>query len=129
MKTYIGTKIINARPMSRANYNTFRGWELPADENGNDEGYLVEYTDGGKPNTLTYKGYVSWSPKDIFERSYKELSALNTRYELRLGRWGTYFSNIADDKALTNDEVLIKLNAADKLIDGIRSGLLEITST
>ena len=73
MKAYTGTKTINAKPMSRSNYNIFRGWVLPADENGNDEGYLVEYTDGGKSNTLAYKGYVSWSPKDIFERTYREV--------------------------------------------------------
>ncbi len=73
MKKYVGMKIINAKPMSRAEYNIFRGWQLPADENGSDEGYLVEYIDGGKANTEQYKGYVSWSPKDVFERAYKEI--------------------------------------------------------
>lgn len=71
MNRYIGVKEINATPMSRAAYNLFRGWELPKDENGEDEGYLVEYVDGGQANTATYKGYVSWSPKDVFERAYK----------------------------------------------------------
>lgn len=70
MNTYIGTKIINAKPMNRLEYNEFRNWQLPADENGADEGYLVEYLDGGKPNTPEYAGYVSWSPKDVFEKSY-----------------------------------------------------------
>ncbi len=73
MKKYVGMKIINAKPMNRLDYNLFRGWELPKDENGADEGYLVEYTDGGKANTEAYKGYVSWSPKDVFERAYKEI--------------------------------------------------------
>ena len=73
MKKYVGMKIINAKPMTRLEYNTFRGWERPADEDGSDEGYLVEYTDGGKANTEQYKGYVSWSPKDVFERAYKEI--------------------------------------------------------
>lgn len=71
MKKYIGTKVINAIPMNRKEYNDFRGWEVPADEEGTDEGYLVEYVDGGKANTPQYAGYVSWSPKDIFERAYK----------------------------------------------------------
>lgn len=70
MEQYIGTKKINATPMNRQDYNDFRGWKLPENETGNDEGYLVEYTDGGKPNTDTYKGYVSWSPKDVFEQAY-----------------------------------------------------------
>ena len=38
MKAFIGTKVINAKPMTRLEYNQFRGWELPADENGADEG-------------------------------------------------------------------------------------------
>ena len=69
---YIGTKLINAEPMTRAEYNVFRGWELPADENGADEGYLVEYLDGGKPNTTTHAGYVSWSPKEQFDNAYRK---------------------------------------------------------
>lgn len=71
--TYIGTKIVIAEPMTRKAYNDYRGWTLPADENGDDEGYLVEYTDGGKANTLHREGYVSWSPKDVFERAYKPM--------------------------------------------------------
>jgi hypothetical protein len=71
MKRYIGTKLINAKPMTRQAYNDFRGWTLPADENGADDGYLVEYVDGGKGNTDHYAGYVSWSPADVFDRAYR----------------------------------------------------------
>jgi hypothetical protein len=71
MKRYIGTKLINAKPMTRKAYNDFRGWTLPVDENGADEGYLVEYVDGGKGNTDHYEGYVSWSPADVFDRAYR----------------------------------------------------------
>jgi hypothetical protein len=77
MKQYIGAKQINAMPMTRSDYNDFRNWILPDDEDGNDEGYLVEYIDGGQRNTEAYKGYVSWSPKDVFERSYREVSGLS----------------------------------------------------
>lgn len=76
MKTYIGTKIINAMPMTRESYNALRGWTLPANENGDDEGYLVEYTDGGQPNHPDFAGYVSWSPKEQFEGAYRETSGL-----------------------------------------------------
>jgi hypothetical protein len=76
MKTFIGTKIINATPMSRLDYNEFRGWELPADENGDDAGYLVEYTDGGKPNTPQFAGYVSWSPKEQFDNAYRNVDGM-----------------------------------------------------
>ena len=71
MKQYIGTKLINAIDMTRAAYNILRGWDLPANENGDDAGYLVEYVDGGSPNHPNFKGYISWSPKDVFERAYK----------------------------------------------------------
>ena len=77
LKEFIGTKIINAKPMSRLDYNIFRGWELPANENGSDEGYLVEYIDGGEPNTKEYRGYVSWSPKVQFENAYKQSGNLS----------------------------------------------------
>jgi hypothetical protein len=77
MQRYIGVKEINAKPMTRQEYNNFRGWELPANENGDDEGFLVEYIDGGSPNTPDYKGYVSWSPKDVFERAYKSTEGMN----------------------------------------------------
>ena len=46
MTQHIGVKLINAFPMTRQAYNDFRGWQLPADENGADEGYLVEYLAG-----------------------------------------------------------------------------------
>lgn len=70
MKTYIGTKIINATPMNRADYNTYRDWVLPTNEDGGDEGYLVEYMDGGKPNDSRHDGYISWSPAAQFDAAY-----------------------------------------------------------
>ena len=76
MKTFIGTKMILARPMGRGEYNTYRGWEIPADENPLDEGFLVEYPDGGKSNHPAHAGYISWSPKDVFERAYRPSSGL-----------------------------------------------------
>ena len=42
MKTNIGTKLVRMLPMNRLAYNQFRGWELPSDECGEDEGYLVK---------------------------------------------------------------------------------------
>lgn len=67
---YVGTKTIKAQAMNRQAYNDYRGWKLPSDENGADEGYLVEYTDGGPTNHLDHKGYISWSPRDQFEAAY-----------------------------------------------------------
>ena len=73
---YEGTKRVYAQPMSRGKYNEYRGWEVPADENPADDGYLVEYVDGGRGNDSRHAGYISWSPKDVFERSYKEVKTV-----------------------------------------------------
>lgn len=70
MKQYIGVKLINAKPMTRGEYNDFRGWTVPADENPADDGYLIEYLDGVKGNTDRYQGYVSWSPSGVFHNAY-----------------------------------------------------------
>jgi hypothetical protein len=70
-KHYIGTKRVIATPMNRADYNAYRGWTLPADENGADDGFLVEYVDGGKANDSRHAGYISWSPADVFYRAYQ----------------------------------------------------------
>ncbi len=47
MKNYIGVKIVKAEPQ----------------EKKGKPGYKVVYPDG----------YVSWSPKDVFEEAYREL--------------------------------------------------------
>ena len=65
MKSYIGTKILRAEPMALGLYNAFRGWDMPADEDPARPGYRVEYPDG----------YVSWSPQEVFESAYREVSA------------------------------------------------------
>ena len=73
MEKYTGVKEILAKPMNRKEYNDYRGWELPSDENGEDEGFLVEYIQSEtSPNVNhpNHKGYISWSPKDVFEESY-----------------------------------------------------------
>lgn len=88
MKQYIGTKLINAQPMTRQAYNDFRGWQLPADEDGNDEGFLVEYLDGGKPNTDVYTGYVSWSPKAVFEQAYQASGKMTFGHALEILKRG-----------------------------------------
>lgn len=76
MKRYIGTKIILATAMTLGDYNAKRGWTPPEGEDQTAEGYLVEYTDGGKPNHPEHTGYISWSPKDVFEQAYQPRPAM-----------------------------------------------------
>lgn len=76
MKLYIGTKAIMATPMKRLDYNNYRGWTLPADENGSDEGFLVEYRNS-ESNHPDHDGYISWSPSKIFHQSYKPFGEMS----------------------------------------------------
>ncbi len=62
MKTFIGTEVIEAKPMTRGEYNKYRGWTIPADENPADKGYLVKHS----------VGYESWSPEKQFNETYIE---------------------------------------------------------
>lgn len=73
---FIGTKLILARAMTRQAYNDYRGWTLPADEDGTDPGYLVEDTDGGAANHPDHAGYISWSPEGQFYRTYRPVTGM-----------------------------------------------------
>ena len=61
MQKYIGCKIIQAKPM---NSHEFLGKVrnlIPAKNQKDQPGHLVQYPDG----------YVSWFPKEIFETAYR----------------------------------------------------------
>lgn len=77
MDHYIGTKTLKARPMTRGEYNDYREWDIPKDEDPNEAGYLVEYEDGGKQNDPRHDGYISWSPADVFEKAYRPIYGLS----------------------------------------------------
>lgn len=71
MKRFNALKKVRAKPMTRQAYNDYRGWTLPEGENGDDEGYLTE--DINAPaNTDWYSGYVSWTPKAMFDNQFYE---------------------------------------------------------
>mgnify|MGYP000871177355 CR=1 FL=1 len=60
MKTYIGTKIIQAEPAFRIDGEIYpESGPVPRSMN-REEGYRVHYPDG----------YESWSPKGVFEQAY-----------------------------------------------------------
>lgn len=69
MKSYIGTKTVKAEPCNFGTACDRLGY-VPGGEMRNTQtpGYLVVYPDG----------YRSWSPKDVFETSYK---VANTPYD------------------------------------------------
>lgn len=68
LKTYLAVKQIKAKPMTLGEYNNYRKWDIPKQEDPFREGYLVEYPDG----------YQSWSPKEIFDASHLEIQNATT---------------------------------------------------
>lgn len=64
MKPYIGVKKVNARPMTDEEFAAYRDKIRKSEaENALDgvsTGYLVEHANG----------YISWSPKNVFEEAY-----------------------------------------------------------
>lgn len=79
---FYGTKAIKAVPMTRLAYNAYRGWTPPEGEDQAVDGYLVEYLDGGGANHPNHAGYISWSPKDVFERAYQQSGAMSFGHAL-----------------------------------------------
>lgn len=62
MKKFIGIKYVYAEPCT---VDSFNKEVRPLVYSGEcQDGYKVVYEDG----------YVSWSPKDVFEKAYKELA-------------------------------------------------------
>lgn len=112
MKNFIGTKMLKATPMNRLAYNEYREWILPPNEDGSDEGYLVEYTDGGKPNDPRHKGYISWSPKEQFDAAYVEAVGVSDTNEPWVNR--------------VNGELALLLNNTIKLTKFLLSPTAEL---
>ena len=62
-KFYIGAKLILAEPMGECLFlEAFKGQDVTNRETR--PGYKVTYPDG----------YVSWSPKEVFETAYREVT-------------------------------------------------------
>lgn len=78
-ESYIGTKRIDAAPMTRGDYNKKRGVEIQKDDaNYSEDGYMVRYADG----------YESWSPKSAFEAAYKKSGEMTFGHALELLKAG-----------------------------------------
>ena len=67
LKHYKCHKTVHAKPMKRGEYNVYRGWSIPENEDPEELGYLVVYNKG------TDAHYESWSPKSVFDDGYSEI--------------------------------------------------------
>lgn len=75
---YFGSKEIWATPKTLGEYNTFRGWTIPENEDPSREGYLVQYDNN----------YLSWSPKEVFESAYRRIDNLTFGQAIEAAKQG-----------------------------------------
>lgn len=109
-RNYIGTKSLLAFPMTKGDYCKLRNWDLPANEEPGEDGYLVEYPDS-LSNHPDFRGYISWSPKAVFEAAYNSytegctfgqaVELLKSGYKLSRKGWngkGMYLTYVSPDQ-------------------------------
>ena len=121
MKKFAGTKLLFAVAMSLGAYNQLRGWDQPEGESPDAEGYLVEYTDGGKPNHKDYEGYISWSPKDVFDATYRPVDGLPFGMALELAKQGAHIKR----KGWNGEGQFVYLLKGDRIAAGLGYGFGE----
>ena len=68
MSNFIGVKLVDAEPITLGAYNALRGWGLPTDGNYDEPGYFIKHPDD----------YVTWCPKNAFERDHMPIAKRNT---------------------------------------------------
>lgn len=113
MNEYIGTKIVNAEPMNLGDYNKYRGWVIPEDEDPEREGYLVKYPDD----------YVSWSPKEVFEESY----VITENNKLAITAKGMNSKDFKDRFKAEYKQLTIRAEGLSNMLDKMKNGTLEFT--
>ena len=113
MEEYIGTKIVKAEPMNLGDYNNYRGWMIPEDEDPEKEGYLVKYPDG----------YVSWSPKEIFEEAYVKTE----NNKLAITAKGMNSKDFKDRFKAEYKQLVIRAQGLSNILEKMKNGTLEFT--
>lgn len=78
LKKYIGTKVVEARPMNEIDAEAIGYARKNSDHHEWREGYHVRYTN---PDGSFYD---SWSPKDVFEKSYIIAESPKDRIKMEL---------------------------------------------
>lgn len=74
MKKFIGTNVIMAEHMTMTEAQKVLGRNLTSKGVYGEEGYLVVYEDG----------YLSWSPKGVFDKTYKPFEDFKDRLHIEL---------------------------------------------
>lgn len=99
MKQYVGTKVIMAEPMTMTEAQKVLGRELkPAADEDETDGYLVKYKDG----------YKSWSPKSVFEETYRPSETVLDRLRIERAELKARIKKLEAFLALGKDKVIEK---------------------
>lgn len=99
-KKYIGTKVVEAKPMNEIDAESIGYARENSDNHEWREGYHVRYTN---PDGSFYD---SWSPKDVFERSYIIAESPQDRIKMEL-------SNITNKLLKLRNFLYIKEHSVD----------------
>lgn len=89
LKQYIGTKMVKAEPMVKS-AAVAKGWARPSEGNEDVPGYHVQYTN---PDGSTYD---SWSPKEVFEKSYQIAEDFKDRLIIEANELEVRFKKLND---------------------------------
>ena len=113
MEEYIGTKIVKAEPMKLGDYNYYRGWTIPEDEDPEREGYLIKYLND----------YVSWSPKEIFEEAYVRTE----NNKLAVTAKGMNSKDFKERFKAEYKQLVIRAQGLSNMLDKMKNRTLEFT--
>lgn len=82
MEKYLGVKVVEAETMDLGDYNKYRGWQIPDNEDPTTGGYLVKYPDG----------YESWCPKKQFEEANRLIIGMTFGHAIEAAKAGMKIS-------------------------------------
>lgn len=97
MNKYLGVKLIEAEPCSQDQFAGAKNFgDLSKLSGGIDrDGYKVVYEDG----------YTSWSPKDVFEKAYREIKTMDDLPQLLNGVIPEHNERVLDETFELNKKI------------------------
>ncbi len=121
----MGWKQVRAsQPMTKLEYCSYRGWELPEGEDPNEMVRVVEYApEEGKKSNMADKGhvgYVSMSPVSVFDTAYMPngqlrfgdvVSALKAGLPVRRSSWSADHFIFRQVPAAIGSEIVPKMQS------------------
>ena len=118
MKTYVSSLLVSAMPMTRLEYNNYRGWLIPIDEDPEDAGFLLE-NHKGNSNHSKHKGYISWLPLQEFKAQYTEVDNAEGQpaYKQRvLAELTELLKKLGALKAFFNSDLFLKCSQTERAL-------------